>query len=381
MAILALPLLASGVGTTTAADNEPPARERAGFSFGAALDLRYDDNILQLSDEDIARLEEGQPSSRFRITSPDDWVSVLKLDGRVSHEVFSRRDTRVHLGVDVYRYATNDIKNWSEYRLDVAQELTASRRHLLLFRAGLDYVADFYLRELTDDDASFQAQTRIRNSARYDETAFFAQLDQEVVSSRLNLSLLWELGDRDYVADFDERDGDRTTFKLGCRVRPFGPSRAVLTVGWEQGRYDAAGDLARTPIPDDDISFEFAGPTFALTVPRGTLQRGRFEADYELERRDYVTTNVFDLSHFGRHDRRLEYGIRLVQRLRPGLDLALNWRRLGNDARFPTGLEPQDDVTDFVENRIDFGIRGRFGSGSPHSSTSKVNAPSNGDTP
>ncbi|HJQ97838.1 MAG TPA: hypothetical protein VJ826_05945 [Candidatus Polarisedimenticolaceae bacterium] len=381
-AALALALLAASTGgATSAQEEERSAWKRSGLSVELALDARYDDNIIQLSGRDIDRLEQGSSTSKFRITTPDDWISVLQVDGRYAHEIFQRRETRVHVGADAYRYATNDIKNWSEYRLDVMQELTGSRRHLLVLRAGVEYVADFYVRELTDDDASFEAQTRIRHSARYDELSYFAALDQEIVPSRFGLALRFEGADRDYVPDFDERDGRRSGGDLIGRIQPVGKSGPLLELGWTKGAYAARGDLASTPIPDDDISYDFDGPTIQVTVPWGAAHRGRVQAGYELTRREYTTTNVFDVSHFARDDRRLDYGVRVVQRLRPGLELDAEWRHLSNDARFPTGFEPQDDVSDFNENRFSVGVRTRFGAGSPRKTASRAPRAPHGDNP
>jgi len=358
-------VLATGSTLVTGAAGAEPQEsslERLGLRFDAAVVARYDDNIIQLSDEDIARLEQGPPSSRFRITTPDDWVGIARFDGRWRHSIFSRRETRLHAGADVYRYHTNGIKDWEEYKLDWDQELTASRKHLVSLRVTGELVSDFYLRELTDDDASFAAGRRIRNSARYDQTSLSATLEREMIENRLTVELDWKRADRDYVPDFDERDGLRTDWRVEARVRPVGHSRLRFDLQLSTGDYAARGDLASTPVPDDDISYDFDGAKLRAALPWGERSRGRVEVDLEYERRDFTTTNQFDLFRYGRVDDRWEYALKVAQFLGHGLDLSAEWRRRSNDATFPPTVVPQDDVTDYDENRFELGLRARFGS-------------------
>jgi hypothetical protein len=349
----------------TAAERNTPAEstlERRGLGFEVFDAIRYDDNILQLSNDDIRRLENGPPSSRFRVTSPDDWVDHLGLDVRWARRLARRRETRLDAGLDVYAFKENSIKNWSEYHLRLTQELTASRKHLLTLQVGASWIADYYLRELTDDDASFAAGRRIRRSAIYDQTSPAAALGWEVIDNRLTMTLGYERADRNYVHDFNERDGVRPEWSLEARIRPAKGRRLEITVGGSTGSYDAKGDLASTPIPDDDISYDFDGGWIGVAVPWGGARRGRVEVRFETEDRDYTTDNAFDLFHFGRSDTRREGGFRIVQGLTPRLDLTFEWRRLTNNSSFAAGVVPRDDVTDYNENRYDLGLRARFGS-------------------
>lgn len=354
--------LLSGQAVRGAEEPARPTLERLGLAFSVADEVRYDDNILWMSDRDIRRLAANPNSSRFRVSSPDDWVDHGEFDAWWTRRLFPRRRTRFNAGFDLYRFRTNAIKNWDEYHVGMTQELTASRRHLVSLRVGGAWVSDFYLRELTDDDDSFSAGRRIRRSARYDQASPSASLSWEVVESRLTMSLGYERARRNYVHFFDERDGIRTDWSLEARVRPVRAWRIELTLAGATGTRAAKGDLPNTPIPDDDISYDHRGGSFRAAIPWGEMLRGRVEAAFEIERRQYTTSNAFDLFRFGRRDTLRERRLRVVQRLGRRLDLIAEWRHISNDAKFAPGVIPRDDVTDFDDNRYDLGLRARFGS-------------------
>lgn len=356
--------LAAGAAPVAGAAGPPTksAMERWGLAFSVGEEVRHDDNILQMSDQDIQKLANNPSSTRFQISSPDDWVAHTEFDARWAHRIFSRRQTRFSAGVDLYRFRTNGIKNWNGYHLGLTQELTASRRHLLLLRLGADWISDYYLRELTDDDASFAAGFRIRRSARYDQATPSASLGWELIDDRLTMSLGYEHARRSYVHFFNERDGVRTDWSLEARVRPVKRWRFEFTLGGATGAYAARGDLASTPIPDDDISYDHDGAWLKAAIPWGDKRRGRVEAEIQTERRDYTTGNQFDLFHSRRTDRRRENGLRVVQRMGHRLDLSAEWRHTSNDASFAPGVIPHDDVTDYTNDRFSVGLRARFGS-------------------
>jgi hypothetical protein len=244
----------------------------------------------------------------------------------------------------------------------LTQELTASRRHLLALRVGAAWISDFYLRELTDDDASVAAGTRIRKSARYDQATPSASIGWEVIDDHLTMSLGYKRARRNYIHSFNERDGVRNDWSLEARVRPVRRWRLELEAGAATGDYDARGDLSSSPaVLDDDISYDHDGAWLKATVPWGTKRRGRVEVEAEIEHRDFTTSNMFDQFRFGRTDTRREGGLRVAQKLSRMLELSAEWHRLSNNADFSPGVVARDDTTDYIENRYELGLRARFG--------------------
>ncbi len=353
-------VLASAVAGAAEPDGpKDDARRRWGaWSGRIALEQRYDDNILQLSAAEIDRFERDPTSSRFRIASPDDRITIARLDVEWTLRPLPRRETRLTFSADLYRYDRNPIKDWERYGATVVQELTASRRHLVRARAWFRRTPSFYLREITDDDASFDAGRRIRASEVYAQDEVGAAFDAELVTGRLRAIAGAERRDRDFASRFDERDGVRGETFVGTRLRS--PSRArldvAIDVSW--GRYDARGDLPQTPIPDDDVSYRHRGTALEVAIPWGRgRHRGRAELGFERETREFTTANRFDLFHFGREDDRREWSLRLAQRFGPGLELVVQGVRRTNDARFSAGVDPGDGVSDYHERRVSLGLR------------------------
>ena len=119
--------------------NRAPRKPNLTFDF--SLHVRYDDNILHLSDCDKESVDRGIPSlpcpddptlhaghKGDRLKSSDDTVTLGSFQVRYSTRPFRHRETILTADADVYRYSRNSIKNWSESSLSLSQEISASRR-------------------------------------------------------------------------------------------------------------------------------------------------------------------------------------------------------------------------------------------------------------
>ncbi|HET6372168.1 MAG TPA: hypothetical protein VFG76_02600 [Candidatus Polarisedimenticolia bacterium] len=355
-------LAATGLAVTRAEPAEPPdapaahASTEHPFTLGVSLQGRYDDNILQLSDRDLQRFEDDPSSDRFIIESTDDVIAELEVDLKWKASIFPRRLTRLGLSADANRYVENDVKDYEEYTASVSQELTASRRHLGSLRLAATRTPHFYLRQLKDDDRSATLGRTVRDEAVYAQDEYGVSYVQEIVRERLEGSLGWSARVRDYDAHFDSRDGTDEFWSLGLSARPFGDSKIALRVFYETGSLEAEGDLRRTAVEDDDVSFDHDTLGLEVGFPWGETHRGRLELQAERETRDYTTDNSTDSSHFGRDDDRRDYRLHLTQGLGPHLDLSLDLRRRSNDAEFPAGAASSDEVTDYEEYRAGLGL-------------------------
>jgi len=356
----ALVSTASLAAAASSSDEGRGKLDRRGLSFDVALEARYDDNILQLSPSDIDRLRsQTAPSSRFVITSADDTIAVGSFQGRWRGKPLRRRVTSIAADVDIHRYSKNDVKDYEEFSLSVSQELTASVRHLSRLRASISHIPRFYVRELTDDDASFELGTRVRESATFEQTEYELALGQTIVRDRLVVSAGVSRKRRNFNASFLERDNTNDSWTVGIHGRPIPGSRVQIGVAYVRGSLDARGDLASTPIPDDDISYDHDGIEADVSVPwRGRLP-GRVAVHCERERRDFTTSNRFDILRFDRGERRSDCEVSLSQRVVAGLELLAEWRRKTSDASFPAGIA-SDEITDFTQNRWSLGLRYRF---------------------
>ena len=101
------------------------------WSLRLAFDERYDDNIIQLSQRDLDRLQNPTPtqearnlaSNRFSIDTADDFVSIPRLSAGLRAKWLRDLPTGFSLDGSFYRYRDNPIKDYESYRLAVLQPL------------------------------------------------------------------------------------------------------------------------------------------------------------------------------------------------------------------------------------------------------------------
>lgn len=359
--VLILLILAAATCVPAVAADEPTAFERLWgrserFQVRLQVAQRYDDNILQLSRADIEAFRSNPDSSRFRIQSVDDQITRARLKVSSQWRLLPRRDTTFWASWRHSQYHRNNVKTYDGFSIGIRQELTASQTRLALFRLEAGFVNDFYLFELTDDDASFDARRRIRRSTTYDESRLSLLFEKELIEDRLEISAGRSWHRRDYNEFFNERDGTRREDVVGLTLRPLPWSRWEIGGRYTTGSMNARGDLPGTLIPDDDISYDLHSLTWFGSIPWGHRRRGRIELSRRLERRTYTTKNRFDLSRFGRVNERDRVAVRILQRLTNSLDLALAWSRRTNDARFAAGVETEPGLADYQQNRYSLSL-------------------------
>ena len=357
--LLTLPALASA--QPKASSTAPPRSAPLPLTFVLGLEWFDDDNILQLTPSDLARFASNPAPPRFLIESTDDNVLALHGDAYAHFELAPRRDTRFGVSFDASDYQRNDVKDWHEFGLSFAQELTASRRNLSALSAWWSRVPDFYLLQITDADDSFAAGTRIRRSLSYEQSTAGVRVDQELMRGRAKLALGYERVTRDYNESFNERDNHNDQWKLTGEVRPFPNWGASARITYLVGRLRAEGDLPSSPIVDADVSYDHQGIGAAVSLPWGRGRtRGRLEASLMPEVRDFQTSDKFDVRRFGRENHRLETVVRVIQRVWGPFEAIATYDKLSSDASFDSGLVFPEDQTDFDQTRLGLMLRGRW---------------------
>jgi len=353
---------AAGDGAGVEPAPSPPAPLESGqilgpFTLRLSLETGHDDNILSLSDLNRKAVVDGSaPAGKYLITTPDDWVTAARAALRWTGHPWSRRKTSVEGGVEVFRFARNNVMDSERYELDVSQELTATRRRLGRLRASVAFVPSRYGGELTDDDASYSAQHQVRNSETSARNEWNAGYEQEIVPDRLTGSLSLTGVRRDYNHYFDERDSRDLAWTAGATLRPFGRWRVSIGGDVTGGRRAARGDLSSTPVADDDVSFDYDGWSVHAAVPWGGRWRGRLELMRSAVERTYTSENASDFYHHDRFDRIVEGRCRLVQKLTRSLDLTLDFRRGSRRSRFPDFVGLLQEKTDYDRTRVGVGV-------------------------
>lgn len=348
---------AEGAFRTAAAEPTEPSP----WTLSLGLGVHADDNVLQLTQRNLDRLDTNPGAPRFLIGSAADQVMDVNAAVSWRFRVLPRRESRWTASADIDRFSKNPVKSWQEYQFSMLQELTGSRRARTSAKLWIAVIPQYYLGEFTDEDDSFQAGRRIRRSMEYSQTSLGARLTQRSWRGRLSAAAGLERVHRDYGSHFDERDNDNQIGQLEVEMQPLPSWDGAIRIGYRAGRLSAHGDLAASPIRDADISYQHRGLGGGISAPWGRgVRRGRAELAWMPERRAYTTADAFDLNRFGRTNHRAQWDLTVSQRVAPALEAVATWSHLTSDARFASGTTFDEDATDFAQTRFGLMLRGRW---------------------
>ncbi len=377
--LLAVPLLAA----------------EADWTARLELQERYDDNIIQLSQRDLDRLAASGGGSgfgcgsrsldtkggRFTITSPGDHVLIPQLETSLKTEWLEGRPTAFGADASVYRYLTNDIKSYEWYRLSAFQPLWNGTDHQTTIGVLYGVVPSFYLRNLRSDRTAetLGVLPPPRRQATYHKAGLHLQVEQEIIPGRLRFTGSLGREDRNYNPCFDERDSRMPFHEFDLIYDPFNSGRLRVHVWYRREDLHAHGDLLDTPdFIEEDVSSRrdiWAGEVRFRWGPKS--QRKSIHLRHEAEKRDFLTTDPNDISHFGRFDRRRFSSIVLRVDLRKGWFLTAAGERDINRSSFPTtpgSTFSPEEATDYTENLLQFGFGYEFGFGTA-GSTGRLGGP------
>lgn len=358
--LLVLNILFVALAATAFAE-DAPAPPRGALSVSLSLGLYQDDNILQLTQHNLDRFAANPAPPRFLIRSPEGTVSQVSAGLRWTGRLLRRLDTKLGAELELHDYGANDVMDWSRTELTASQGVVRSRVLSIVFSGWWSRVPSYYLGQVTDEDASFDAGTRIRRSLAYSQTVSGARQETQWLRGRLRLAAGFERVRRDYGTDFAERNNHNDQWRLEAGVKPIRRSGLLARLIYEAGSLAARGDLVSSPIRDADISYNHHGLGGAVTIPWGReAARGRLEVELMPQVREYTTSDPFDITRYGKVAHRLRRDIRVVQRLWGPFEGIADWEHLTSDADFTAGIDFPSDRTDFDQTRFGFTLRGRW---------------------
>lgn len=359
---------------TSSAPDAPTAPARREWRLRLGLDQRYDDNILQLSDRDLDRIDNPSASdvaaNRFSIESADDFITVPRVSPGFRADWWRGRPTSFDLDISAYEYLDAPIKDYQSFRFSASQTLRGGKA--LATRAGLTYglLPRYYLRNLISDryleELGFLPTPLPRLEATFRKNYTQIEVEQEIVRDVLTIRGLWGREQRNYNRHFDERDSRMPYFEAGLALTPRRDGRLRFRASYRREDLHAEGDLSDTPsFIEDDVSSRRHIIDADVRLRWGAKGRRKSLAlDHEHERRDYSTTNTFDAFHLGREDTRQYTTLSFRAALKKGWFLTVQAEHDTNRARFPAtagGTAEPNDITDYAENLAQFGIGYDFG--------------------
>ena len=335
-----------------------PAQARAAhgqsLNLSAGLGASYDDNFLELSDNQLSDFSSGLHPRRYSVRSTDD---VLYAPDLALTWQFDERHGRRHAlraRYDGNFHSRNGTADCDAAGLRWTESFPRDRR----LSAGWYRLNNFYLRQLRDEDLPAPLGEFRYQRAQFDLDIWSANWRQRLGRS-VHAEVAYQFERRAYLPAFRERDSGTHQAELHADWSRLSRS-PVLDVHLGYLRSDAKaadGDEAGGVADDDDVSYHgFEGGVGAHTEFRrsGSWRLGG-DLAWETEHRAYDSNRLTDRYHYGRHDtmNAVEAGLRLGYR--PHWGLRAYYRLQDNAATLGASAPPSSDSGTYRENR--FGLQ------------------------
>lgn len=307
------------------------------------LEAVYDDNIGNLRGEARDEFLSGDfDADRFLLDSVDDTVFEPELVLTYSSSPASGKTNAFGGGFSLVRPSSNDVLHYERYFVFFSKDLTDVRpeiRDLELeaeelrpaafqlrrkfltvnrsqFKLGYYRIDDRYAGQLRD------VQSGGRSSAHYNADVYELRHRQRLnrgEQNRAQLVLRYLREERDYTAEFNERDSTADRFLIGLNLAHLQKKSFLLLEGYYEfmevssdtsltGSSGLAGTRQTDLASDRDLVGLRLGVNWYRSIggiPMRRANRARFGVVWAA--RDFTTDNVLDRSHFGREDEGLYY--------------------------------------------------------------------------
>ena len=279
-------------------------------SFNAGLDITYDDNIINYSDDDLDLYAGGTGESKFSITSKDDWIIIPRLEARIKGKLIKGHTAWLEPSFQYYYYARNDIRRY--FRLGLIG------RHYL-FRSGYleaeySYIPDYYYRNqyYTDDSGA----------STYLEANFSKHFLKFEYGMNLKPTLKGDVSYRYQNKTFNEEFSERDLSVNGLRFDGIWTATKRFKFWGYYGLERAEAKGADIPDPEmkiKDVSFDAWDITLGARYYSGILKRYKpeFVTSFKYRQIKYQTIKYTDDYRFGRKDSNYYFRIGVAGQL-PG---------------------------------------------------------------
>jgi hypothetical protein len=297
----------------------------------ARLSLGYDNNLLDASNSERAAFDRGDPNWYFAVNSMDD----MFLDGELGAQWrLAHGGARPTLGLRFERkqYLRNPIASQNRFTIGSNLHPFSGTRIDL----SLEYSPQTYARHRVDIYA-LPGQPQFRSEV-YRRTATNVQITQ-FLTKATTVGLGAEGSFRDDRPPFDARD----RWLGGANV---GLSQAFPAQLWVQ----AVGGFRRTwsrndpALPTDLSNREW----YIRPAIGGNLEpiQSSFKIEVELARRDYLSADPADHSHFGRQDHRGELVVDLTRAIGGRVASETRFTRRWWSSNIPAAAQDDDSFDD-----------------------------------
>jgi hypothetical protein len=296
---------------------------RQKIAFNIQLETRYDDNVINYSDDDLDLYAGGANESKFAIDSKDDWIFIPRFEARIKGDFIGGHTAWLETYFRYNYYARNEVRRF--YKLGV------NARHYLFpsgyVEARYSLIPDYYYRNQFYRDAS--------GNGTYIEANFLEHYIKLEYGMNLVPSLKGDISYRFESKSFNEEFSERDLTIHGMRLDGIWRTTDWIKFWLYYGLERAEAKGADIPDLDvKDVSYDAWDILFGVRYYSDFLGRIKpeFVSTFKYRRIKYQTLKYIDDYRFGRKDSNyyLRFGVagRLPVRLRVEIDYNLVAKRV-----------------------------------------------------
>lgn len=318
-------------------------------SIRAKLDISYDDNVINYSDDDLDLYEGDPQASKFAIDSKDDFAFIPDIWIRIKGNFIKGHTAWLEPNFRYYYYARNDIRRYS--RLGVIGRHYVSRG--TYGEVEYAYLPDYYYRNQYYIDEN--------GVGRYLEANFSKHyLKLEVgkdLTSKFKADVSYRYRYKSFDKEFSERDLNRHGFRVDGIWRANDKFKFWGYYGLERATARGA-DIEDLNVKD--VSYDAWDITLGVRYYSSILGRFRpeFVSTFEYRQIKYQTTKYPDIYRFGRKDNNYYVRVGIAGRLPARVRLEIDYNYV---AKRTSALVPSvEDLLEYDSNSVTFGLSRYF---------------------
>ena len=181
------------------------------FYSDIALETKYNNNILNLSQNDLDRFESGSEPDKFSLETSDDLITSAKLELNLKHQLMAGHTQINKIAIKYNKYLKNDFK--SNYYLELTLIQFLSRK--LNFRMYCYYYPEIYINRY---DSVLDSGTIFRDFT-YSKNHYISKVNYQL-NSKFQFNYRFGFSQLFYNEYFTEYDAENIENGIGIIMTP-----------------------------------------------------------------------------------------------------------------------------------------------------------------
>lgn len=318
-------------------------------SFDVRLDITYDDNVINYSDDDLDLYEGDPQASKFAIDSEDDFAFVPDLRMRIKGNLIKGHTAWLEPSFRYYYYARNDVRRYSRLGV-IGRHYVAPGTYAELEYA---YLPDYYYRNQYYIDAT--------GTGNYLEANFSKHYLKFEIGRDLTKTIKADISYRYQYKAFNEEFSERDLNTNGIRIDGIWRATSRFKFWGYYGLERAKARGADTEnLNVKDVSYDAWDMTLGVRYYSTVLRSLRPEvvATFKFREIKYQTTKYIDVYRFGRTDHNYYVRTGLAGRLPAKVRMEIDYNFIAKRVDLlDTSKEGQ---LEYESNSVTFGLSRGF---------------------